>query len=210
MSKPIKVIYRDSSILAAHKPAGIATYSESRKEGNEGCKELLEEQLTQRLFPIHRIDADTEGLVLFALDSKAAAAMIQLFKRQQVKKTYLAWCVGEVAPNGSITFPLKKNKSPEKESARTDFERVKVTTYQGQKFSNVKVSPQTGRYHQIRRHFDTLGFPLVGDPQYGNPDAWLPFFKPQEKHTLMLFAESVEFIHPHTKKKMTIKAKAHR
>src|SRR5436190_15297244 len=86
----IKVVYRDSSLLAAHKPAGIATYGESAG-GAPGCKELLEEQLTQRLFPIHRIDADTEGLVLFALDSRAAAAMIRLFKEQKVKKSYLAW-----------------------------------------------------------------------------------------------------------------------
>ena len=63
----MKVIYRDNYLLGVHKPAGLPTYRESKDSGAEGCKELLEEELTQRLFPVHRIDADTSGVVLFAL-----------------------------------------------------------------------------------------------------------------------------------------------
>lgn len=198
----IKVVYRDSAILAAHKPAGIATYGESREV--TGCKELLEEQLTQRLFPIHRIDADTEGLVLFALDSRAAAAMIRLFKEQKVKKTYLAWCVGQVQPRGKITTPLRKHKSEQTESARTEYERIKVRG----NFSFVRVAPATGRFHQIRRHFDGIGHALVGDPKYGAPEAWADFFRTNEEPRLMLLAESVEFMHPIQRRIQRIKTKS--
>jgi tRNA pseudouridine65 synthase len=198
----IKVIYRDRQYLAAHKPIGIATYQESRGQGAAGLKELIEEQLTQRLFPVHRIDADTSGVVLFALDTKSAAAMVRLFKEHQVKKIYTAWCVGEIDDRGTIGSPLKKNKSDLKESARTDFLRMK--SWKG--FSLAKILPQTGRFHQIRRHFESIKHPLVGDPKYGNPEAWAAFFK-VDKPRLMLQAESLEFIQPITNKHIKIQTK---
>lgn len=203
----LKVIYRDSSVIGVHKPSGIATYKESRNENADGLKELLEEQLTERLFPIHRIDADTSGLVLFALDSRAAAAMTKLFKEQQVDKYYMAWCVGEVPKEGSISKPLKKNKSDQTESARTDFERIKTVRMGGQTFSLVHLFPFTGRFHQIRRHMDMIGHPLVGDPLYGNSENWKAYFKSEDEARLMLLAESVEFLHPMTRKAIRIKTK---
>ena len=203
----LKVIYRDSSIIGAHKPSGIATYKESRNENADGLKELLEEQLTERLFPIHRIDADTSGLVIFALDSRAAAGMTRLFKEQQVDKYYMAWCVGEVPKEGSITKALKKNKSDQTESARTDYERVKMMRVAGKTFSLVHIFPFTGRFHQIRRHFDLIGHALVGDPLYGNSREWKDFFKSEKEERLLLLAESVEFVHPITHRAIRIKTK---
>jgi tRNA pseudouridine65 synthase len=198
----IKVIYRDGQYLAVHKPPGLATYQESRGQGAMGVKELLEEQLNQRLFPVHRIDADTSGVVMFALDSKSAAFLIRLFKEQKVQKTYTAWCVGLIPGEGSITKPLKKHKSEQTESARTDFMRIKSANG----FSLAKISPKTGRFHQIRRHFGMMGHPLVGDPKYGNESAWSSFFKSSPPR-LMLQAESIEFTHPISKKPVRIQTK---
>jgi tRNA pseudouridine65 synthase len=194
----LKVIYRDSSVLAVHKPVGMATYSESRDQGAGGCKELLEEQLNQRLFPVHRIDADTSGVVLFALDSRAASDFIRLFKTQQVYKTYTAWCEGQVPAEGSIRTALKKNKSEQSESARTDYQRIQFKNGR----SLVRVFPHTGRFHQIRRHFKSIGHPLVGDPIYNES------VKPGATSRLMLFAEAVDFIHPVTGRNVVIKAKS--
>lgn len=200
----IKVLYRDGHYVAAHKPIGIATYQETRGQGADGLKELIENQTNERLFPVHRIDADTSGVVLFALDSKSAAQMVRLFKEQQVQKIYTAWCVGNLPDKGSIGNPLKKNKSELKESARTDYLRMK--SWNG--FSLAKVLPLTGRFHQIRRHFEMIHCPLVGDPKYGNPDAWAIFFKKDSKTPrLMLQAESIEFIHPFSKKRLKIQTK---
>ncbi|MBU6152868.1 MAG: RluA family pseudouridine synthase [Bdellovibrionales bacterium] len=203
-SKPplkFKVIHRDSFCLCAHKPHGISTYRESRGGNAPGLKELLEDQLNQRLFPVHRIDADTSGLVLFALDPKSAAAFTRLFKEHKVKKTYHAWCVGETPSKGCIKTPLKKNKSDETESARTDYTRLKS----GRGFSLVEIHPYTGRFHQIRRHFDSIGHSLVGDPLYGNPEPWTGFFKGAPR--LMLQAAELEFIHPISRKPLKIKTK---
>jgi RluA family pseudouridine synthase len=197
----IKVIYQDAHLLAAHKPAGLATYRESRGGHAHGCKEVLEDQLNERLFPVHRIDADTSGLVLFAKDSRTAAALIRAFKEHQIKKTYLAWCVGAPPPKGSIKTPLKKHKSELTESARTDY----VLQKRERGHSLVQVFPFTGRFHQIRRHFESIGHPLVGDPIYGNPEAWSGFFKSEPR--LMLQAESVEFTHPAHRKPIKIKTR---
>jgi tRNA pseudouridine65 synthase len=205
----LKVVHRDGQLLAVHKPAGMATYQESSSKPDSpiaemGCKEQLEEQLTQRLFPVHRIDADTEGLVLFALDSKTAAALIRLFKEQQVQKTYLAWCTGTLPSQGKIQTPLRKPKSDHRESALTEFERLKVKNG----YSLVRVFPATGRFHQIRRHFDSIGNALVGDPKYGKREAWSSFFTNPESARLMLLAESVEFLHPQSKRPVRIRIKA--
>jgi len=156
---------------------------------------------------VHRIDADTSGLVLFALDSRSAAGMIRLFKDQQVDKYYMAWCVGEVPKEGSITKGLKKNKSEQVESARTDYERVKTERVGGKTYSLVHMFPFTGRFHQIRRHFDSIGHAIVGDPLDGSSEAWSGFFKSEDEVRLMLLAESVEFVHPVTRKAIRIKTK---
>ena len=206
----IKVIYRDGHFLAAHKPIDMVTYQDSKSQSEKnqsafGLKELLEEQLTQRLFPVHRIDLDTSGVVLFALDSKSAASLVRLFKEHQVRKTYIAWCIGEIQAQGTIGSPLKKHKSELKESARTDYSRIKI--WKG--FSQVKIFPQTGRFHQIRRHFESIRHPLVGDPKYGKSEDWGSFFKTTFKTAprLMLQADAIEFFSPFNQKLIRIQTK---
>ncbi len=197
----IKILYRDSFYLAVHKPAGIATYRESRDSNADGCKEIVEEQLTQRLFPVHRIDADTSGVVIFALDSRAAAAMIRIFKEHRVNKTYHAWCFGELPAKGAIRTALKKHKTEIKESAITEYERIKFVRGN----TLVKAFPFTGRFHQIRRHFASIQHPVLGDPLYSKPESWGNFFKGEPR--LMLQAESIEFQHPFTKRTILIRTK---
>jgi RluA family pseudouridine synthase len=200
-SPPLKILYRDAQLLAAHKPEGIATYRESHGRGADGLKELLEESLNQRLFPVHRIDADTSGLVAFALDPKSAASMIRAFREHKIRKTYSAWCTGELSGSGSIKTPLRKHKSKETESARTDYRALKHS----RGATLLEIMPFTGRFHQIRRHFDSIGHPLVGDPLYGNPESWSGFFKTAPR--LMLQAQALEFPHPKTGKIQIIRTK---
>ena len=133
--------------------------------------------------------------------------MTRLFKEQQVDKYYMAWCVGEVPKEGSINKALKKNKSDQSESARTDYERIKITRIGNQTFSLIHLFPFTGRFHQIRRHMDMIGHAVVGDPLYGNSEAWKSFFKSEKETRLLLLAESVEFVHPITRKAIRIKTK---
>lgn len=197
----IKVLYRDANLIAVHKPHGVATYRESRGGNADGCKELLEEQLNERMFPVHRIDADTSGVVIFALDSRTASGLTRAFKEHKVNKSYLAWCVGEVPADGSIRKALKKNKSEDTESARTDYERLRFE----RGFSLVKVFPTTGRFHQIRRHFDSIGHALVVDPLYGDSALWSKFFKKEPR--LMLQAEELELVHPVSKKTLYVRTK---
>jgi RluA family pseudouridine synthase len=199
--KPIKILHQDAQILAAHKPAGIATYRESRGQGESGLKEVLEDQLNQRLFPVHRIDADTSGVVLFALDSRTASSLIRAFREHRIHKTYSAWCAGSLSGEASIRTPLRKHKTGESESARTDYRSIRKE----RGATLVEIRPHTGRFHQIRRHFDSIGHPIVGDPLYGNPEQWSGFFKGTPR--LMLQAESVELIHPKHGRELRIRTK---
>lgn len=198
----IKVVYRDSYFIAAHKPAGIPTYQEQgRSSSPSGFKEHLEEELVERLFPVHRIDADTEGLVLFALQSKFAAFLIKLFKTHQIQKLYYAWVEGTPPPQGAIKTALV-NKHGQSESAVTYYKVLK----QKAGSSLVEVLPKTGRFHQIRKHFKSIGHPIVGDPLYGNT-IQDRLQKIQPKQQLQLFAESVAFEHPVTHRPIKIQLK---
>lgn len=189
---PFKIIFQDRDLLAVHKPIGMATYQNFPPLG---LKEQLEASISTRLFPVHRIDADTEGLVLFALSSKIAAALTQQFQKHLVKKTYRAWCVGRLPKTGSIRTPLVHPKTGKAESARTDYAVLREIQKSGKTFSEIQAFPTTGRFHQIRRHLLGIDHPLVGDSEYGNSKEWASFF-PGDSIRLMLFAEAIEFTHP--------------
>lgn len=158
--------------VCIHKPSGLVTYSDSPEQDRISAKANLERQTKRKIFPVHRIDKDTCGILTFALTPVAAKNLTALFRTRTVKKQYLAVVHGLPAAKGVIDEPLEKNKSKEKEASITDFVRVATidVEWDGEKrqYSLVKCEPRTGRYHQIRRHLRMIGCPIVGDPEYGN------------------------------------------
>lgn len=166
----LKVLLQEKNYVAVHKPSGLVTYSDG--VGPTGAKEILEKQLRKKLFPVHRIDKDTCGVLVFSISEQTARELTALFRTRNVKKQYLAVVHGVPPEKGAIDEPLERNKEKTKEPALTEFVRLATAEveWDGEKrnYSLVRCEMKTGRFHQIRRHMRLAGFPLCGDPEYGN------------------------------------------
>jgi tRNA pseudouridine65 synthase len=168
----LKVLAETKSIVAVHKPAGFVTYADSKEQIAFAAKERAEHQLKRKLFPVHRIDKDTCGVLVFAPNPLGAKKLTELFRSRAVKKRYLAIVHGLVKERGVINEPLAKHKSKETEPAETEFTRLACAEIEigGEKrgYSLVRLDPHTGRYHQLRRHLRFIGSPIIGDREHGN------------------------------------------
>lgn len=177
---PLRILHSDSSIVAIDKPAGLLVHP-SRLDAQESVTalQLLERELGQRLYPLHRLDKATSGVLLFARDADSARTWGEAFQSGAVRKRYLALVRGWPPAQGEIDTPLAKD--PELPStgqplldARTRYQRLATFDWpvpHGRHATTrcalVAVEPLTGRRHQIRRHFKQIAHPLIGDSTHG-------------------------------------------
>ncbi len=192
----IPVIFEDNHLLVIDKPAGISVHP-APGEKEQTAIEILGEK--RNVYLVHRLDKPTSGIMIFAKTEKDQAFLQNLFKSRKIKKTYLALVRGRLEPSeGIIDLPLgrgisERNKISPKEkgkSAKTTYKVIKQTN----KYTYLKVNPETGRTHQIRVHLSSLGFPILGDRRYGGEDS--------SAERMFLHAEEIELIHPETKKRV--------
>jgi tRNA pseudouridine32 synthase / 23S rRNA pseudouridine746 synthase len=135
------------------------------------------------VFLIHRLDRETKGLMVIGYESQAAGRLSELFLKNQITKTYLAIVRGELSVGEKRTI----NQSLDGKSAITHFEVLKS----GKGLTLLKLTIETGRLHQIRRHLEIIGHPVMGDPKYGRGN--------KNREGLQLMAKSLSFIDPWTK-----------
>jgi tRNA pseudouridine65 synthase len=185
----MKVLLQSKDYVVVHKDSGLVTYADSKEMEKKSAKGLLEIQLKRKLFPVHRIDKDTCGILTFAFNPKTAQELTALFRSRVVKKQYLALVHGESLEKFVVDLPLEKNKEKVKEAAVTEFVRMafvkKEVEGEERSYSLLKCDPKTGRYHQIRRHLRVAGHPIIGDPEYGNGWENRAFEKLGVKRTLL-------------------------
>jgi RluA family pseudouridine synthase len=171
-----RVLLDDVGVLAYDKPAYLpVTPTDAIKSWS--LLDILQQAQIGELFPVHRLDADTSGIVLFARSKEIAARLEQFFKDHAVEKTYHAIVRGHPREKGEHRSYLVKAKSQpglEKwKSGRGPDAREAITTWEveqrlGTYASLVRIEPKTGRHHQIRIHFSEMDFPLYGDRLYGD------------------------------------------
>ncbi len=170
----------------------------------------LRDQLGRRVFPIHRLDRPTTGVMLFALDKKTAGLTQQIFEQRNVTKTYHAIVCGSFPAELICDSPLKADSGDGTLSAKTAFERLAETASHkkaGLTLSLIQAIPFTGRFHQIRRHLLEAGFPVVGDFRYAGMERSFELCSVLEIGPRMLLqARKLEFKHPVTGGDLKIEA----
>jgi tRNA pseudouridine65 synthase len=160
------------------------------------------------LYPIHRLDRATSGVLLFSFDAETARKTAGLFRDRQVKKTYFSLVRGWTPPEGVIDSPLTEKESLTRyfTVGHTEIQQP-VGRYATARYSLVRAEPETGRMHQIRRHFAHLSHPIIGDTIYGD-GKHNRFFRDQfEIRNLFLKAYSLELTHPVTQANLVIRTR---
>lgn len=206
----VPILYRDEAIVVVDKPTGMPVH---RGAGHHGdvVMTLVRDAIGQWVYPVHRLDAPTSGVMAFALSSEHAAALQGAFEARLVQKRYLALVLGEVPDAGVLDSPMRRNKTkkggPEVESI-TEYERLFVTPWSGPEgaLSLVSVTPKTGRQHQIRRHFRRFHHALAGDVSYGRGPKNQLLRDELGLHRLALHAVAITLPHPVTDEAMTFTA----
>jgi tRNA pseudouridine32 synthase/23S rRNA pseudouridine746 synthase len=167
---PIPVLYRDADVVAVLKPEGMAAVGEE-KDDPHCLSACLARELGLRIWPVHRLDKDVSGVILYALSATAHRFLNRAFEQRQVDKCYLAVVHGVVETKaGVIDHPIREFGSGRMgvddvrgKPAQTNFRVLACTA----SHTLLEVRPHTGRRHQIRVHLYHLGHPIVGDDRYG-------------------------------------------
>jgi tRNA pseudouridine65 synthase len=207
-----RILYQDADLIAVDKPAGFQVHqpedTRHRVSKQFDCLHLLRKQIEQYLYPVHRLDRATSGVLIFALNPEAAAKIAAGFQQKTIKKTYFCVTRGWVKPSGKIDRLIQEKE------AETDFHNVAqielphaVGRYPSARYSLVQAEPLTGRMHQIRKHFSQISHPLIGDTIYGDHPHNVFFREKIGIKTLLLKAYSLELDHPVTGERLRIHSK---
>lgn len=173
----LKILHFDEDYIAIDKPAGLLVHRSSLDaQATEFALQTLRDQIGQPVFPCHRLDRPTSGILLFALNEAALSRAQTAFASRQVSKTYHAVVRGWVEGQGTINYALRNESKPDKvQDALTEYRCLKQSTverpvgrYPTARFSLVELHPTTGRTHQLRRHMAHLRHPILGDTRHGD------------------------------------------
>lgn len=198
---PIEVIYEDDFLAIVNKPSGILV-SGNKKWTVENAllphlTKSTQKDALQRPEPIHRLDYPTSGALLIGKTAKSVVVLNKLFESREIEKTYLAVSIGKMEINGTINLPIDDKNST---SLYTVLETIDSPKYGC--FNLVKLTPETGRRHQLRKHLASIGNPILGDILYGTEGLIL------KGKGLYLHAYSLQFNHPFTKEEIVVKVPA--
>lgn len=199
----LDILYQDDDLVAIHKPSGMFVHPTDLDRTAWSCMPILRDQLGQWVYPVHRLDRGTSGVVLFALSSEIAGEMMVQFEGHDVGKEYLALVRGYLPESGVIDHAYCPPDVSEPVDAVTEFVceatvelPFAVGPYQTARYSLMKAMPKTGRQHQIRKHCAYINHPIVGDHNYGD-GKHNRFFKSQfDLARLLLMATRLSFQHP--------------
>ena len=210
----VSILYEDDYIVCASKPNNVVVHHahHSRNVADEASLlQLLQEQCGEKMYPIHRLDRKTSGILLLAKKSEYVAKFQELFTNNQIQKTYYGIVRGHAPETKIIDSPVKGRDANVHKDAETHLETLKTVTvdipvkpYDTSRYSLVKLMPKTGRLHQLRIHMNKISHPLIGDPKYGDKNHNMMFLENFNCENLFLHARSLEFLHPYSNKKLEI------
>ena len=220
----LEILYQDEHIVAINKPSGLLVHrSEIDKRETLFALQITRDQIGQRVYPIHRLDRPTSGVLLFALNSEVAKRLSEQLIDKTIHKKYLAVLRGYCKQTGKIDHPLKEilDKFADKDAQQDKPAQDAVSyvtpvdtsempfpsgRYPQSRYSLVELSPETGRKHQLRRHMAHIRHPIIGDTNHGDGKQNAAAKEHLGLDRLALHAYSLEFTHPVTGQELRITA----
>ncbi len=213
----LEILYEDERYVAVNKPNGLLVHrTRIAEEKKEFALQMLRDQLGYQVYAAHRLDRGTSGVLLFAKSPEATGPLVKAFEDRLVSKTYYAIVRGYTAHKETIDSPIRpdkdhKHKAPQE--AVTHYTRlatvelpIPVGRYSTARYSLVQVQPETGRMHQIRKHFAHIRHYIIGDRRHGDWRHNQMFWEELHSPFLLLHAASLELVHPVTGQLWVIQA----
>ncbi len=214
MAETLPILYRDEHIVVIDKPPGLLVHrSEIDRHETRFAIQILRDQIGQKVWPAHRLDRGTSGVLIFGLNTEIASLLGRQFEAGMIDKRYWAVVRGHPADAGSIDHPLSRQRDPyefrdarssaEAQPALTHFKclaRVElpypVDRYPSSRYALLELDPVTGRRHQLRRHLKHIAHPIIGDATYGKGRHNRFFAEQFGCNRLLLACIRMRFAHP--------------
>jgi tRNA pseudouridine65 synthase len=222
---PLPIIHRDDFLCAVHKPSGLLVHRTSLDPAARVfAVQLLRDRIGRHVYPVHRLDRGTSGVLLFALDQEVASRLGASFRTGEVVKRYLAVVRGHPPRAGVIDHPLARRRDAYEaqpaddadtlpQRAVTHYRRLavaelpcRIDRYPASRYALLELRPETGRRHQIRRHLKHAAHPVIGDSTYGKGSHNRLFAQLFGSHRLLLACVELRLMHPVTGEPLVLRA----
>ncbi len=209
----LEIIYQDQYMVAVNKPHGLLVHRSSiAADAEEFALQMVRDQIGKTLYPVHRLDRKTSGILLFALNSRVAAKLQTILESADTHKRYIAVVRGFFPDSIELDYPLTNDRGKVQE-AQTHFKGIKTSElpipfgkHATSRYSFIEAYPKTGRMHQIRKHLSHLRHPIIGDRPHGCNKQNRLFKERWNMTTMLLHAEEFRLMHPVTDAAMVLKA----
>lgn len=213
----LDILHHDAAMVVINKPSGLLVHRTALdRHETQFAVQLLRDQIGQRVWPVHRLDRGTSGVLVFALDAVSAHALAEQFAQHTPTKRYLVLVRGHPPASGEIDHALRRaDDAVDPRGAREGAEPVElqpaltryrtlatvelpvaVDRYPTSRYALVEALPLTGRTHQIRRHMNHIGHPVIGDSTHGKGVHNRYFASAWGANRLMLACVQMQLQHP--------------
>ena len=204
MSNELEILFKDEYFVVINKPSGMVVHPGQGGDYRAPCAlKVLKKQINQWLYPVHRLDRPTSGILIFGLNKEVTSKLMQSWS--DTKKKYYALICGDYKEDGEFTFDLKARDKIDRDTGeKKDIWQNAHTIYWPKEqypgkhcpFTFCDIEIKTGRMHQIRRHFARCVTPLAGDTKYGKGKFNRDLRERYNIHRLYLHCHTLEFKHP--------------
>lgn len=209
----LEICYEDDNLIAINKPHGLLVHqSPIARDADTFAIQVLRDQINHHVFPVHRLDRKTSGVLLFAKNREANSIMSQKFAAREVQKEYIAIVRGYAPAEDLIDYDLTndKGKTQNAITAYKTVQHVEIPISSGKfptsRYSLVELQPETGRMHQLRKHMAHIRHPIIGDRPHGCSKQNRFFKNEFDMMRMMLHAQQLSFLHPYSESEITIDA----
>lgn len=212
----LPVLFEDDYFIAINKPHGMLVHRTRISEDTVFVMQTLRDQIGAPVYTIHRLDRATSGVLVYGKSAEAAELLAAYFREKTIGKKYLAIVRGWTDDQGTIDYAVRDQDKPDAEYleavshyrtlGRSEVPHAIGYKYKTARFSLVEVEPETGRRHQIRKHFAHILHPVIGDKRHGDNKHNMYFWNVLQLPRMLLHASELAFEHPVSGKTVVLQA----